>query len=67
MRIFHSFSCVPKALCSSLLDIKGIDDKICEDASFQCCHETKVKLREEDVDYYQDQELCSDLKDEGYK
>ena len=59
--------CVPNDHCGGVLDVRGADDLVCEDKSLKCCHESGVKVQEEDGDYYGDQDLCSDHEDEGYK
>ena len=70
-----SCSCVSNDQCESgdgLLDVRGAEEKTCEDKSKVCCHKTslKVPVEEEpsDYDYYGEDSIpCESLTREGYR
>ena len=57
------YSCVPKANCDDLLDVRA-SGLLCVDASTTCCHQSKIIEASDD---YEDEESCASLVDEGWR
>ena len=58
-----------------LLDVRGAEEKTCEDKSQICCHKTSLKATEAkkeipsgDYDYYGEESIpCESLARDGYR
>ena len=44
---------MPKSECLGLINVRGSDDLVCEDASLTCCHEASMKKENKCEDHSQ--------------